>query len=95
MQVTKEFIKALCTIKSASSGTSLITMYIPPNYQMNLVTSKLSSELSTASNIKDKTVKKSTIYALKSALEAIKTSKYNTSPSNGLVLCAGEPMYCL
>ena len=49
-----------------SGGTSLITMYIPPNGKLN--TRKLNNECGLASNIESKTVQKDIKIALKSAL---------------------------
>ena len=95
METTKELIKTLSSLRSQTGGTSLVTMLIPSKYNLSMITSKLSSELSTATNIKDKSVRSSTISALKSALGAIRSSKMHTAPLNGLVLCAGEPQYCV
>jgi peptide chain release factor subunit 1 len=90
----KEIFRDLSQAKSLTGGTSLITMFIPSNYSMSLVTKKLTTELSTASNIKDKSVRKSVISALKSSLVCVKSSKWNNAPENGLVLCSGETKYC-
>ena len=51
-----------------SGGTSLISMYIPPNGRVSLSKQKLTSELGLVSNIKSKVVQKHTKTALKSAL---------------------------
>ena len=95
METAKDLVKDLSTTKSSSTGTSLVTMYVPPNSQISLVTKKLITELSTATNIKDKTVQKDTVSALKSALVAIRSSGWHTSPENGFVMCSGVPQYCL
>ena len=49
-------------------GTSLITMYIPPNGRVSLSKQKLTNEMGLVSNIKSKVVQKHTKTALKSAL---------------------------
>jgi len=84
----------LSLAKANSGGTSLVTMYIPSCYSMSLVSDKITSELSTAPNIKSKAVRKDVISALKSASNAIKSYNKHIAPVNGLVLCAGESNYC-
>jgi peptide subunit release factor 1 (eRF1) len=91
--ITKDFLKELSKAKSQTGGTSLITMLISGGYSMSLITKKLVAELSTSTNIKDKTVGKSVASALKSSIALIKTSKLQTAPENGLVLCSGEAQY--
>ena len=50
---------------------------------------KLKSELSTASNIKNRAVRKAVKSALRSGIRTLK--KYKKSmPENGIVLCAGD-----
>lgn len=93
--ITKETVQEISKLKSESGGTSLVTIYMPSNYSLNIVNKTLTSELSTASNIKDKTVKKDVITALKSAMETIKSTKMHTAPENGLVLCSGLVTQCL
>lgn len=89
MEITKEFIKQLSTLKSETRGTSLITLYIPSGYSLGIVTKKLASELSEGSNIKAKNVRESVLSALKSSLQSLKAYKLHNAPENGLVLCAG------
>lgn len=88
--VTKEFIEWLSSLKSQTTGTSLVTYYIPGGYPIALISKKINSELSTGNNIKDKNVSKAVLAALKSASLLLKTSKLHNAPANGLVLCAGE-----
>jgi len=92
---TKDFLKELSKARSQTGGTSLITMLIAGGGSMSLVTKKLTAELSTSTNIKDKTVGKSVATALKSCIGLIKSSKWHNAPENGLVLCSGEAQYCL
>ena len=93
--IPKATVQQMAKLKSESGGTSLVTMYIPSNYSLGIVSKTFTSELSTASNIKDKTVRKDVITALKSAMETIRSSKMHTAPENGLVLCSGLVMSCL
>lgn len=91
---TQQQLKLLSEAKSASGGTSLITMCIPSKYKLGLVVDKLVSELSTASNIKDKNVRKDVISALKSSIVCVKSCREAYAPENGYVLCAGEIKCC-
>lgn len=88
-----ELINKLANSRSLTGGTSLITMYIPSEYPMNLVTTQLNNELATSKNIKSKQVKLSVQSALRSAQQQLKL--LNTIPQNGIVLCAGEIQSCL
>jgi len=62
---------------------------------MGIVTKMLNSELSTSSNIKNRSVNKAVATALKACLQSIKTSKWHAAPENGLVLCAGRTLSCV
>lgn len=87
--MNKQQISELAELRSASDGTSLITMYIPSNYQLAIITKKLISELAEASNIKNKTVRKDVIISLKGALATLRVEGGHHAPQNGLVLVAG------
>ena len=50
--------------KSLPGGTSLISMYIPPNGRVSLSKQKLTNEMGLVSNIKSKVVQKHTKTAL-------------------------------
>ena len=76
-------------IYSLSGGTSLITMYIPPNGKMSIFTRKLNNEYGLTSNIKSKTVQKDIKTALKSALQQLNLYKDPRAPPNGFLLCSG------
>ena len=65
----EDFIRLLAKQQSLSGGTSLISMYIPPNGRVSLSKQKLTSELGLVSNIKSKVVQKHTKTALKSTLK--------------------------
>ena len=94
MAITKSLLKDLSQEISSTGGTSLITYIVKPFYSLHLIGEKLNSELSTASNIKDKNVRKDVITALKSCLDAIKNMKIASTPQNGLVILSGETRYC-
>lgn len=85
-----QLVKDLSLAQSASGGTSLITYYIPSGYSLWLVTSKLNKELGTATNIKDKTVRKDTVGAIKFGLYQLKSYGKANAPENGLVLLSGS-----
>ena len=74
---------------SLSGGTSLITMYIPPNGKMSIFARKLNNEYGLTSNIKSKTVQKDIKTALKSALQQLNLYKDPRAPPNGFLLCSG------
>lgn len=90
--ISLELVKKLSVLKSSINGTDLVTLYIPPNYSLAIVTESIVTELGTASNIKDKNVRKSVISSLKSCQQTIKSSKYHKAPENGLVLLASSDM---
>jgi peptide subunit release factor 1 (eRF1) len=92
--ITYPLVKELSLAKANSGGTSLVTLYIPGGYTMSLISEKITSELSTAPNIKNKSVRKDVISALKSIQSSIKSFSKHVAPENGLVVCAGESNYC-
>ena len=66
----EDYIRLLSQQQTLSGGTSLITMYIPPNGGVSLSKQKLTNtnQMGLVSNIKSKVVQKQTRAALKSAL---------------------------
>ena len=64
----EDYIRLLSQQQSLSGGSSLITMYIPPNDRVSPSKQKLTNEIGLVSNIKSKVVQKHTKTALKSAL---------------------------
>ena len=64
----EDYIRLSSQQQSLSGGTSLITMYIPPNGRVSLSKRKLTNEMGLVSNIKSKVIQKHTRAALKSAL---------------------------
>lgn len=95
MKLDRQMIRTLSEATSESRGTSLVTIYIPSNQNFGIITKSLTNELSTASNIKDKTVRKDVISALKSLSETVKSFNWHNAPENGVVLCSGEFISCL
>ena len=75
----------------SSKGTSLITLFIKPYIDLSIASGNLTSELSTANNIKSRAVRKDVVSAIKSVQNRIRHKRYNNNkaPDNGLVLCAG------
>lgn len=67
---------------NTSSCTSMITLLLPAGTQIWLVLGRLTNEAGTASNIKDKTNRKSVEAALRSLTDALKLLR--VLPSNGL-----------
>ena len=90
-----EIVQNLATVTSQTRGTSLVTIYVPPETNLGFVTSRLTSELSTSQNIKDKSVRSCVQSALKSGLQKIKSYPGHKAPENGFVLCAGEIDSCV
>ena len=64
----EDFIRLLAKQQSLSGGTSLISMYIPPNGTVSLSKQRLTNEMGVVSYIKSKVAQKHTKTALKSAL---------------------------
>ena len=91
----QDIVKNLSLSQSSSHGTSLVTIYVPGDSNLNLVTSQLTSELSTSQNIKSKTVRGNVQTALKSGLQKIKSYGQHRAPENGFVVCAGEIKSCV
>ena len=61
----EDYICLLSKQQSLSGGTSLITMYIPPNGRVSISKQKLTNEMGLVSNIKSKVVQKHTKISLK------------------------------
>ena len=85
---TKKLIKFLKDCRG--NGTSLITVIIPPNYQISLIQQQLTNEYGTAKNIKSKVNKDSVLDALTSAQQKLKF--YNYAPPTGLCVFCGKIM---
>lgn len=81
----KKLIQKLDNVKG--NGTSFVSLYVPPKESINLVTSRLTQELSQANNIKSRQTKQSVITAITSTSAKIKL--YKDTPKNGLVIFCG------
>lgn len=84
----KRLIKSLDAAKG--NGTSMITLIIPPNDDINRYTSMLVSEASTASRIKSRVNRLSVCGAIASTQQRLKL--WPRVPPNGLVIYCGEVM---
>ena len=85
----EDYIRLLSQQQSLSGGSSLITMYIPPNGRVSLSKQKLTNEMGLVSNIKSKVVQKHTKTALKSALQQLNQLKEPRISCRGLLLLSG------
>ncbi|KAI8150001.1 peptide chain release factor eRF1/aRF1 [Fennellomyces sp. T-0311] len=81
----KRLIKGLEAARG--NGTSMISLIIPPNYQLSRMTRMLTDEFGTASNIKSRVNRLSVLSAITSTQQRLKL--YNKVPKNGLVLYCG------
>jgi len=81
----KEIITQLKTARG--QHTSMVTFLISSGSNLWLSNQKITKELGTATNIKDKNNRKKVISSLKSIQERL--SNYQTCPSTGLALFSG------
>jgi len=82
----KKFIKELENFKGR--GTELVSVYVPADYDLNKITTHISQEQGTATNIKSKQTRDNVINALERIIQHLKL--YPRTPPNGLVLFAGN-----
>ncbi len=78
-------IKELEKIKGR--GTELISLYIPPDHNVNQEVTRLKTEYSEAANIKSKSTRKHVQSAIKTILQSLKG--VNELPENGIAIFAG------
>jgi peptide chain release factor subunit 1 len=79
----------LSTYQNArGDGTSLVTLLLPANYQVALARKTMSTEYSTASNIKSRVNRQSVQRALRSLQQTLKAM--NGIPDTGMALMAGS-----
>lgn len=74
-------------------GTELITVYIPPNFDLNVVVQQLREEEGTAENIKSKNTRKNVISALRriiNFLQKYSQKNENKAPENGMAIFSGN-----
>lgn len=74
--------------KYSAPATTLLSLYIPPDYPIGKVMQQLREEYGTAANIKTKKTQQDVQTALSRAMEVLKN--YNKTPKNGLVVFAGN-----
>jgi peptide chain release factor subunit 1 len=82
----KKLLKKLSGLKG--QGTELVSIYIPPGYNINEVTAKLRDEYGQAGNIKSKQTRKNVQTAIERLMHALK--HFRKPPPNGLVLFCGN-----
>ena len=82
----KKELKRLASIKG--SGTELISIYVPPDFQITDEIAKLKEEHGQASNIKSKTTKQNVQDAISKIIQYLKL--YKTPPPTGLVVFCGN-----
>jgi peptide chain release factor subunit 1 len=81
----KKLIKSLEAARG--SGTSMISLIIPPKDQISRIGKMLADEYGTASNIKSRVNRLSVLSAITSTQQRLKL--YNKVPPNGLVIYCG------
>lgn len=82
----KRFIKELENFKGR--GTELVSVYVPGGYDINQISSHVSQEKGTATNIKSKQTRDNVISALEKIIQHLKL--YPKTPKNGMALFAGN-----
>lgn len=82
----KKFVKELVNFKGR--GTELVSVYIPAGYDLNKITTHISQEQGTATNIKSKQTRDNVIAALEKIIQHMKL--YPKTPPNGLAMFAGN-----
>ena len=83
----KKQVKELSQLRG--QGTELVSLYIPPKYPVNEITSQLSSEASQAANIKSKQTRTNVQGALQRIIQYLKAINYKL-PENGLAVFSGN-----
>lgn len=81
----KKLIKSLSEMRG--NGTSMISLILPPKYQISRAVKMLTDEHGTASNIKSRVNRLSVIGAITSTQQKLKL--YKKVPENGLVIFCG------
>lgn len=84
-----EFKKHLAELKERRGRhTELITVYIPPKYEMSKIINQLSQEQGTASNIKSTSTRKNVTSALEKMIQHL--TLFKKVPDNGLAAFSGN-----
>jgi len=82
----KALIKKLSSIRGRH--TELISIYVPKDSNLNIVSNQVTQEQGTAANIKSKTVRKNVTGALEKITQQLKL--YKRTPPNGLAIFCGN-----
>jgi peptide chain release factor subunit 1 len=82
----KKLIKEL--EKHRGRHTELVSVYVPAGYDINKITTHVSQEQGTATNIKSTSTRKNVINALEKMIQHLKL--YKNTPPNGLAVFAGN-----
>lgn len=82
----KKLVEKLKSIKGRH--TELITVYVPQDYSLNLISNQLFQEQGTAANIKSASTRKNVINALGKIMNELKLFK--KTPPNGLAVFCGN-----
>ncbi len=92
---TKDTILELSQATSNINGTTLITIGVLPNTNMGLISKQCTDEMAELNNIKDHNIKNALKTSWKSLHKKVNSLPFQSAPSNGLVLIAGEIESCL
>lgn len=87
----KKLLDKLDAIKGR--GTELVSVYIPPEFDLNVVVQQLKEEEGTAENIKSKNTRKNVTSALRriiNFLQKYSEKQGNEAPANGMAIFAGN-----
>ena len=82
----KKFIKDV--EQHRGRGTELVSVYVPTGYELNKITTHISQEQGTATNIKSKQTRDNVISALEKIIQHLKL--FTSTPKNGLAVFAGN-----
>lgn len=87
----KKLLKKLEDIEG--QGTELVSVYIPPDFNLNVVINQLKEEQGTAKNIKSKSTRKNVVSALNrmvNFLQKYAQKEGGEAPENGMAIFAGN-----
>ncbi len=82
----KKLIKQLKSYRGRH--TELVSVYVPPGFELSKIIQSLADEQGTATNIKDQKTSKSVISALERMIRTLKT--FDNTPTNGLAIFSGN-----
>jgi len=92
-QTPRELLSELDQLTGApGAGTSLISLYLPPDDNINLRITELTKELGSASNIKSSGNRTAVQSSLKSIIGTLKSRTNRKVGESGLVIFAGEKL---